>query len=246
MKTLPHHKSIYLLACWILLSLAGCDKQTPENNNKDESSALVESSSEDSKVSDIDFEQLQKKIAYGQANLAEIRQALTAKDSSTITNIIHAMYSMRWLRGAQYVLEDMWQLKKDNHPEFNWPLIENAPARLALASTLNRIKIIETDEYLAYLRSFKYDDDEFNRAQVVVAMGFNGSPSDLDYIREMADGDNHYVAQSAITSLALFGGNQARNIMIDLWKKHGKTGRGKLLLDLLKQSYKWQPPPEDS
>ena len=231
-----------LLACVSLVMLSACDKQ-----EQAEPKAVAEKPAvEVAENNGIDYETLQRKIAYGQANLAEIRQALTVNDSQTMTNVIHGMYSMRWLRGAQYVLEDMWVLNKDNYPELNWQLIENAPARLALASTLNRIKIIDTDEYLVYLRSFKYDEDEFNRAQVVVAMGFNGSPSDLDYIREMADGDNHYVAQSAITSLAIFGGNQAKNIMIELWEKHGKSGRGQLLKDLLKKSYKWVPPKQES
>ena len=237
------HLLAYLLVCSILSTFTACDNQ--DKGELDDAPVIKETAVDMPEGNGIDYELLQQKIAYGQANLVEINQALTAPDSAVLTNIIHGMYSMRWLRGAQYILDDMWHLKKDNHPDYNWVLIEQAPARLALASTLNRIKIIDTDEYLSYLRSFKYDELEFNRAQVVVAMGFNGDPSDLDYIREMADGDNHYVAQSAITSLALFGGNRARNIMIELWEKHGRTGRGQLLLDLLKKTYKWQPPTEE-
>jgi HEAT repeat protein len=86
-----------------------------------------------------------------------------------------------------------------------------------------------------------YDDHEFHRAQVVVALGLNGDPDDVEYIKEMANGDNHYVTQSAISSLAIVGHVKAKDAMIELYEKHRGTARGRLILDLLKKAYKWQP-----
>ena len=230
------HQTLYpVLVCIFLLS--SCAER------KEETPAVPETQLEavDTAESLVDYNFLRHKITYSQASLAEVRTALTARDKQTLTNIVHALYSMRWLRGVQYVLDDVWALKKQNDPEFSWDLLQAAPARLALASTLNRIHIIDTDEYLDYIRAYKFDDDEFNRAQVVVALGFNGDPNDIDYIKSMADGDNHYVVQSAVTGLALIGGNQARDAMIELWKKYADTNRGKLILDLLEKSYNWRP-----
>ncbi len=194
----------------------------------------------------IDYNLLRHKITYSQASLAEVNTALTARDKQSLTNIVHALYSMRWLRGVQYVLDDVWTLKKEKHPEFSWDLLQAAPARLALASTLNRIHIKDTEEYLEYIRAYKFDDDEFNRAQVVVALGFNGDPTDIDHLTAMADGNNHYVVQSAVTGLALMGGNQARDAMIDLWRKHHENPRGELILDLLGKTYNWRPETQNS
>ncbi len=228
-----------VLVCVFLLS--SCAERKEETAPPVSAVPETQLEAVDTAESLVDYNFLRHKITYSQASLAEVRTALTARDKQTLTNIVHALYSMRWLRGVQYVLDDVWALKKQNDPEFSWDLLQAAPARLALASTLNRIHIIDTDEYLDYIRAYKFDDDEFNRAQVVVALGFNGDPNDIDYIKSMADGDNHYVVQSAVTGLALIGGNQARDAMIELWKKYADTNRGELILDLLEKSYNWRP-----
>lgn len=189
----------------------------------------------------INYELLHKKIAYGKASLADVRKALTDTNASALTNTIHALYSMRGHRGVYNLLFDMWKLNKNKYPELAWEKISNPPARIALASTINRIQIINTDEYKDYIRSFKDDKHEFHLAQVVVSLGFNGAPDDVEYIKTMADGPNHYVAQSAITALAIMGGNFARNAMIELYNSHKNTQRGELLETLLLQAYEWRP-----
>jgi hypothetical protein len=189
----------------------------------------------------INYRFLQRKIIYGQATLAQVRQALTNKDTGEITNTLHALYSMRWHRGVIHLLYDMWDLKKEKYPELSWDILNKAPARIALASTICRIQITGTEKYLQYIRSYQNDKNEFNRAQVVIALGLNGNVADVDYIKKMADGDNVYVAQSAITGLSLMGHKKASDAMIDLWFKYRGTSRGNLIQELLRQAYNLTP-----
>ena len=96
------------------------------------------------------------------------------------------------------------------------------------------------------VRAYKYDEHEFHRAQVVVALGLNGDPDDVAYIQEMAAGDNVYVSQSAISSLAIVGHEKARDAMVALYKEFKDDPRGPLLLQLLEQAYDWHlVKPED-
>ncbi|MEM7027873.1 MAG: hypothetical protein AAF410_06590 [Pseudomonadota bacterium] len=74
-----------------------------------------------------------------------------------------------------------------------------------------------------------------------LSIGLNGDPDDVEYIKSMADGDNHYVTQSAISSLAILNHVKARDAMIELFYKHKGTPRGNLLLTVLKKAYKWSP-----
>jgi hypothetical protein len=199
----------------------------------------------DKKIINYDF--LQKNILYGRATLADARKVLTQRDIGALTNSIHALYNMRWHRGVYHLIYDLWNVKKEKYPELAWDLIQEAPVRIALASTINRIQIINTDEYLEYIRAHKEDDHEFHRAQVVVALGFNGESGDIEYIKSMVNGDNHYVAQSAISALALMDSNQARDAMAELWKEYRGTKKGILIKTLLKKAYKVEPtltPPE--
>lgn len=190
----------------------------------------------------INYEWLHKNIAYGKATLADVRKALTDTNTATLTNTMHALYSMRHHRGVHNLMLDMWKTKKDKYPELAWEQIARPPARIALASTINRMLIVNTDEYKDYIRSFKHDEHEFHRAQVVISLGFNGLPDDIAYIKSMANAENHYVAQSAITALAIMGGNQARNAMLELYDKHKNTPRGKLVETLLIRTYDWKVP----
>jgi hypothetical protein len=189
----------------------------------------------------IDYRFLQRKIIYGRATLAEVRQALTDRDIGELTNTLHALYSMRWHRGVIHLLYDMWNKKKKKYPELSWDIIGKAPARIALASTISRIQITGTKEYLDYIRSHEHDKRKFKRAQVVIALGFNGNISDVAYIKSMAEGDDTYVAQSAITALALMGHKPASDALIDLWFKYRHTPRGKLVQEVLRQAYHLTP-----
>jgi hypothetical protein len=182
-----------------------------------------------------DYDVLRSKIAYGKASLAEVRQALTENQAGGLTNTVHALYSMRWHRGVIKLLEALWLDKRADYPELAWQQIELTPVRIALASTINRIQTFETQEYLQYIRAHAEDKHEFHRAQVVIALGLNGDPQDVAYITAMAEGDNHYVAQSAITALTLMNSQRARDAMITLEHKHRGTPRGELLEELLLQ-----------
>ena len=188
-----------------------------------------------------DYALLQKKIIRGHAKLAEVRQALTQKDVAAMTNTMHALFVMRWHRGVYKLLFNIWDMRKELYPELAWDILEKVPVKIALASTINRIQIVNTDKYKDYIRAHKYDSHEFHRAQATIALGFNGAPQDIDYLQEMANEDNPYVAQSAITALALMGGYQARDAMIELLEIHHGKARGNLIKELLQQVYEWSP-----
>ncbi|HJP36499.1 MAG TPA: hypothetical protein QF901_10965, partial [Gammaproteobacteria bacterium] len=193
-------------------------------------------------VPNYDYDKLRQKITYGRATLADARRAMTDQDPASLSNSIHAFYVMRRHRGVVHLLKGMWELNEAKYPELSWALIAKPPARIALASTLNRIQIVETEPYQQYIRSYKNAEHEFIRAQVAVALGFNGDPVDLSYLKLMSDGDNHYVAQSAITGLSLFGGERARDVLIELAEKHRGTPRGDLMVEMLRKAYRWSPP----
>ena len=192
------------------------------------------------------FEEIRHSITYGNANLADVRKAMTQTDIAELTNTMHALYSMRWHRGVYNLMYDLWHIQKNKHPDFAWQAIESTPVRLALASTINRAQIYDTEEWKEFLYAHKYDEHEFHRAQVVVALGLNGDPDDVAYIQEMAAGDNVYVSQSAISSLAIVGHEKARDAMVALYKEFKDDPRGPLLLQLLEQAYDWHlVKPED-
>lgn len=198
----------------------------------------------DGAYSSDDYNKLREKILSSKATLYEVKQALTEKDPYALTNTIHGLFAMRWHRGVYHLLHDMWNNPQSLDPQLARQAIANNPVRIALASTINRIEIVGTDEKLAYIRLYKDDPHEFNRAQVLIALGLNGYPDDIEYIELMADSKNHYVVQSAITSLALMSSKKARNAMINLWERYKNTPRGDLLKTLLKQSYQWVPDAE--
>jgi hypothetical protein len=188
------------------------------------------------------YSTLQRKIAYGTASLAEVRQALSQKeDIAALTNTIHALYGLRWNRGVYKLLYAMWSLEKEKFPELAWIQIAKAPARIALASTINRIQITDTDEYKEYIRAHKNDEHEFHRAQVVMALGFNGDHDDIEYLKTMINADNRYVTQTAITGLALMGSDEARDALGQLWKKHKGNPRAILIEDVLQKIFKVTP-----
>lgn len=230
--------------CFFLILLTFITACSQESEEKDIPAKQVNKTVKTKNSENINYENLQKLISYGQANLHEVRQALTQPEAASLSNSINATFAMRWHRGVIHLLNGAWQLDQKKYPELAWEQLSKAPARIALASTINRIRITGTDEYLAYIRSYKYDEHEFNRAQVSIALGFNGAVQDIDYLKEMANGDNHYVIQSAITALGLMGGKQARNALVDLWKEHRGTNKGELVEELLLRAYNVIPSTE--
>lgn len=216
------------------------DIQTPESNLQQHSELTAKNESNNN-TSNINFEALHKKITYGTATYKEVLQALADHNVAALTNTIHALYSMRIYRNVHHLLYDMWNMEKDKHPELSWDLIAKAPARIALASTINRIQIKDTHEFKEYIRSHRDDEHEFHRAQVVVALGLNGDPVDIPYLQEMANRDNVYVAQSAITGLAFMNNIPARDALVEIWKGFKDAPRGDLILEVLERAYDWVP-----
>jgi len=188
-----------------------------------------------------DYKGLRHDVMTGRGSLADARRLMTDRDPASLSNSIHSFYTMRRHRGVIHLLDGMWNLKKEKYPEIAWNAIAKAPARIALASTINRISVVGTDEQKKYIREHQTHKHEFVRAQVAVALGFNGEAIDLPVLQAMCDGENHYVAQSAITGLSLFGGEKAQNILIEMGEKHSGSPRGDLIYKMLKRAYEWSP-----
>ena len=248
MFDLPKLVNYLFLTSVFLLSSCSTEtedsKKNSNNSNYSQENNLTETNNDKSNNSNsnkFNYSLLQKKVIYGNAKLSEVKQALTDTDVGSLTNTIHGLYSMRWHRGVYNLLDELWTGNKEKNPDFSWDLLEKAPVKIALASTINRIKIINTDEQLKYIRSHKNDEHEFHRAQVVVALGMNGKPDDIEYIKSMAMAENHYVAQSAISGLALMGGEQAKYALGEIWKEFQGTPRGDLAEKVILKAYNVVP-----
>ena len=233
-----------IISCLFLTSCSEQDSDIKNINSDKQTQSDSTSNTLPTQSSKINHVIFYEKVLYGKANFADIRLALTDKDIGRLTNTIHALYNYRWHRGATNILDDMWNLKKDNAPELSWELFEKVPVKLALASTINRIKIFNTDEYKQYLHEHKYDSHEFHRAQVIIALSFNGDPKDVDYLEEMADSENQYVTQTAISGLGIMNGEKAKKSLGKLWKKYKETSRGKLIEEVLRNAYGVTPSTE--
>jgi hypothetical protein len=182
--------------------------------------------------------QLLQKVTYGNASFNDVLKALSdIDDVGYLTSVLHALYTMRWHRGVIKILDDLWLQNTNNHPGLAWESLNKIPTRIAIASTLTRIRVFKNQEYKIYIREHKYDEHEFHRAQVVIALGLNADPVDIPYIKEMADAENIYVAQSATTSLAIMGSPQARDVLYELAKKYSGTDRGRLIREVILQAY---------
>lgn len=256
-----------VLIFFVIIFISSCSSETDESVdenienidnhsivNNDNAEKTSEVLTDEENVSDVETEtnntsvkpkpnynKLRSLITYGKATIIDVREALTETDVVGLSNTMHALYSMRWHRGVYHLYYDLWHLKKDKHPDFAWESLEKIPTRIALASTINRAQVYDTEEFKDYIHAHKNDEHEFHRAQVVVALGLNGDPNDVEYIKSMADSDNRYVTQSAISSLAMVAHVKAQDAMVELYEKHKGTQRGKLLLSLLKKAYKWEP-----
>ncbi len=189
----------------------------------------------------IPFKNLYNKIYSGKATLEHVKQALNSDDTTKLVNTMHALYAMRLNRGAYNLMYDMWELKNTEETDINWKIIGEPPVRIALASTINRIDGVKSRELREYIRSFKYNDDEKLRGQVLVALGLNGDPADVPYIVEMANSNNRYLTQIGVSSLAFMGNGTAKKALIAMANKHYDTPRGKLVIDVLKRAYNVVP-----
>ena len=223
-----HHKNVNAVH-----EIIASDAQKSINTqNEENSSPVTHYTREDERY------QLLQKITYGKATLNEVRRALSdTNDVAYLASAIHALYSMRWHRGVNIILNDLWLLNKNKHSDLAWEFLEKIPVRIALASTINRIRISNTQEFKQYIRNHKYDEHEFHRAQVVISLALNGDPVDVPYIKEMADTDNVYVGQSAITSLAIMGIPQAREALVELAKKYTDNDKGRLIREVMLRAY---------
>lgn len=182
---------------------------------------------------------LRQQIATGTARLAQVRRALTINDKAELANTIHALYAMRWHRGVHQVLEALWSLDEQgrrDYPELAWDSIAETAVRLAVASTLNRIHPADS-EYREYIRAHRYDEHEFHRAQVVIALGLNADPDDVEYIVSQIQGDNDYVIQSAITALGLMENEKAYQALKELEQQYRDEPRGRLIQNVIRYAY---------
>jgi hypothetical protein len=199
--------------------------------------------SENNTPKTISYKELYQRIYSGKATLEQVKLALTTRDQTKLVNTMHALYAMKWHVGVRKLLDKMWDTgsNKNIDPNISLELIQKPPVRIALASTINRIDTLKSKELRDYIRSFKYDDNEQIRGQVLVALGLNGDPVDVPYLEEMADSDNRYLTQISVSSLAFMGNSTAKDSLIVLAKKHYDNPRGKLILDVLSRAYNVVP-----
>jgi len=189
-----------------------------------------------------DIDALRQKIAARQASMADIKQALSTGGPGDIANAMHALYAMRASSMARSLMFDIWRNLQQEHPDLHWETLQLPVIRVALASTMNRIAAGTIPEFLDYIRSQSDSEESLVRAQVAMALGLNGDVQDIDLLVGGAAGDDHYVAQSAITGLAFMYIPQARDRLIELSGKYDNTPRGRLINEMLQSAYGWTPP----
>lgn len=232
------------IACFIICAPSGATERKPKAPVEEAGNQTAAVANKAPQPGSRQYEILHKKIASGNASLAEVRMALSEPEPLILSNVMQALYSMRWHRGVLRLLEGLWTLEQEKYPELAWTEIGQAPTRIALASTINRIKIVNTAPYQDYIRQYINSEDNLIGAQAAVGLGFNGDPKDLPSLQKLGGGENAYIAQSAITGLGLFGSHQARDALIELLQSFKETNRGQLIREVLKHAYKWPPPPQ--
>lgn len=184
------------------------------------------------------FYKLRQQIISGNAGVVEVKEALLYPNKQELTNLMHSLFAMKWHRGVHGLLDKLWELDSESLPNLNWDLFSEPPVRIALASTINRIKAnLGGTEYRNYIRKFKYDSNSFIRAQSIVALGLNQNPNDIPYLVEMAESSDDYLIQVSISALAFMSHNQARDALKTLAKKYYNTPRGELIEDVLLKAY---------
>ncbi len=229
-------KAIYLTG--ILLTCLAISSSSIAFASESQKDTLKDKNISANQAKRLSFNDVYNLIYTGKAKLSQVKWALTSGDTTQLVNTMHALYAMRGHIGIYNMLYRMWRLEMDDDPNINWPAIKQPPVRIALASTINRIDGLKSRELREYIRSFKYDDLDANRGQVLVALGLNGDPVDVPYLEEMADSDNHYLTQIGVSSLAFMSNSTAKDSLISLARKYYDTPRGDLILGVLKRAYK--------
>lgn len=232
------YKPGFILLATILLQSATIHAQDSGARSASPSISINADTSTTGIMTDENRYQLLLKVTQGSARLTDVEQLLSNTDDvAALTNALHALYSMRWHRGVNNLLDDIWAGNRNKYPGLAWDALNKIPARIALASTINRIRIFNTQEYKEYIYAHKYDEHEFHRAQAVISLGLNGDPADIPYLQEMAEGNNVYVAQSAITALGLLVHPKSKEALIALSKKFHDDERGQLIREVFKKAY---------
>ncbi len=241
---------LFILLVNVTIFSIGCsESDTPnqaEKIAKENNLASVEENTEIGTQSNTikpkyNYKILRRNITFGDATFPEVKWALTETDVLQLSNTMHALYSMRWHRGVYNLLFDLWHLNKDKYPELAWKTIEQTPVRIALASTISREQTIDTSEFQNFIRSYMDDENQSNLAQVVIALGLNGNPDDVEYIKTLASGSDQFVSNSAISSLAILNHDSAKEAMIELYEQNKENTKGDLLIGLLEKAYSWSP-----
>jgi len=222
----------------LLLLLVGCNEQGKPSRFQSTADA-EEASSESSQKPERYFQERYQKIVTGQATVSDVREALTDRNVAALTNTLHGLFAMRYHRGVLYLLEALWKGQTDNYPELAWDQLNKTPTRLALASTLNRIYIGHTDEYIDFIRAHKDETHEFHLAQVAIGLGLHGDPADVDYLKDLASGDNVYIVQTSLTGLSLMNNPRARDALIEIEQQFQDDPRARLAAELLRKAYNW-------
>ncbi len=224
---------VLILAC-LPAELAAHDQKTTKSPEINPTATATQTLSPP-----LSAQELQQRLLNGQARLADIRSAMSNPKIGELANAIHALYAMNWHRGAHNVLTAMWRNDETAHqayPELAWENISKPAVRIAIASTLNRYYPL-APQYRQYLRQHIDDKHEFHRAQVAIALGMNHDPKDIPAISKLAQEDNIYVAQSAITALGLMDEEKARLALMELGKAYQGQPKGRLIQEVLRRVY---------
>lgn len=184
---------------------------------------------------------LQQRIREGRASIKDIKQALGVGEVGDVANALTALYSMRRNAEVRELLYALWRDERQQYADLPWERLQHPVVRTAIAAVMNRIAAGTVDELLTYLRGQAEHEDKLVRAQVALALGMTGDLQDLPLLQRYADGDNEYVAQSAILGLGYVYHKQAKEALISLHNTHQDNARGHYIAGILRDVYQWRP-----
>ncbi len=187
------------------------------------------------------YDGLRQSIMQSTASLAAIVEALEQPYTLGVANTLYALHKMHFVRPVHHLLDALWQNNQSRYPNLNWEAINSNTGRIALATTLMRIKVKNTEAYIEHIRTHQDSEDPQVLSQVGMALGFNGEMNDLPYLERLAESETPKIAEGAITGLSTFQGNKAKRVMIGLAKKYEGTARGNYLKQMLRDFYGWPP-----
>lgn len=187
------------------------------------------------------YDGLRQTIMQSKATIPTIVEALEQPYQLGVANTLYALHKMHFFRPVHHLMDALWQNNQSKYPNVNWAAINSDNGRIALATTLMRVKVKNTEEYIQYIRTHQDSEDPQVLSQVGMALGFNADINDLPYLERLAESDTPKIAEGAITGLSTFQGNKAKRVMIGLAKKYDGTARGKFLKQMLRDFYSWPP-----